>query len=318
MKKNILLLTFLVTTLLSCAQQLTNQQIEEITDSIPKLIKENYVFKQKGELIAKEFQNLVTSNKYLNYKNPDSLALVISNDLKKISDDGHLYVKTKQDKLNDTNLKSWEELEKEREIKQNYGFQSVQILEDNTGYLKIIEFMHPKRSMQTAVAAMKFVENTDKLIIDIRGNGGGYPGIMLYILNHYFDGSPKLLSTTYSSDKELTPFTTYTSDLVYGKLRTEQPLYILIDSKTASAAEFFAYTAQVFDKAILIGEKSAGAAHMNGLYNLPHNLRISVSILAPINPKTNSNWESKGVNPDISTKRDISISEVLELTKEKK
>lgn len=316
MKKYFLLIILLKIAHFSFAQDLTNKQIKEVTDTIPKLILENYVFKDKGEIIAKKFQNLAASKKYFNYRNTDSLASILSKDLKQISDDGHMYVRTRKNKTNNPNLKSWEELEKENEIKQNYGFISTQILEDNIGYIKIIEFMYPKRSMPTAVAAMKLIENTDKLIIDIRGNGGGYPGIMLYILNHYFDGPPTLLSTTYSSDSTEELVTTYTSDLIYGKLRINTPLYILTDSKTASAAEFFAYTAQAFDIATIIGEKSAGAAHMNELYELPENFRISISVSAPINPKTKSNWEIKGVKPDYATERDISIDKVLELIKD--
>ncbi len=316
MKKYFLVIILLKTVHFSYAQDLTNKQIKEITAIIPELISKNYVFKEKGDTIVKDFERLVATKKYLAYKNPDSLALVLSKDLKQISNDGHMYVKTKQFEKSDSNIKSWEELEKENEILKNYGFMSTQILEGNIGYIKIIAFMHPKRSMATAIAAMKFVENTDKLIIDLRGNGGGYPGIMLYILNHYFDGPPTLLSTTYSSDSTEELVTTYTSDLIYGKLRINTPLYILIDSKTASAAEFFAYTAQAFDIATIIGEKSAGAAHMNELYELPENFRISISVSAPINPKTKSNWEIKGVKPDFATERDISIDKVLELIKD--
>lgn len=297
----------------SSSQDLSNRQIKEITDAISGLILKNYVFKDKGVQISEDFEKLVASKKYLNYTNSDSLATMLSQDLKNISNDGHMYVRTKQNQTNRSQVKTWQELEKEKELKQNYGFLSVQILEDNVGYLKIIEFMHPKRSMATAVAAMKFVENTDQLIIDLRGNGGGYPGIMLYILNHYFEGPPTLLSTTYSSGEK--SFTTYTSDLIYGKLRIGKPLFLLIDGQTASASEYFAYTAQTFDKAKVIGEKSAGAAHMNELYELPHNFRISISVMAPINAKTKSNWEIDGVKPDYTTAKDISIDKVVEIIK---
>lgn len=309
MKQSLSIILILFLTSFSYAQHLSKTQIKEITDHIPELISEHYVFKDKGKQIATDFQKLAGSDKYLKYINPDTLAAILSADLRRISNDGHMYVLTKE---KDTD-KSWEDLEKEAEIEKNYGFETVQILRNNIGYLKITGFMHPKRSMQTAVAAMKLVENTDKLIIDIRGNGGGYPGIMLYILNHYFDGPPTLLSTTYSSNPEEKAMTTYTSDLVYGKLRLGTPLFIIIDSKTASASEYFAYTAQAFGKATIIGENSSGSAHMNKLYELPHDFKISISAVAPINTKTKSNWELKGVVPDYPTESDIAVDEVIEL-----
>lgn len=113
--------------------------------------------------------------------------------------------------------------------------------------------MHPQRGMQIADAAIKFIENTDGLIIDIRRNGGGYSGLMQYIMNHYFDGGPSHISTTFYSGKDEIPTKEYSSDLVYGKLRVDTPLYIITDNKTGSAAEFFAYTLQSFEKAKIVG-----------------------------------------------------------------
>lgn len=280
-------------------QILTKKDIKLITDQIGNLINEHYVFQESKGRIVSEFEQKVKSGKYDAITNPDSLAGILSHDLKSISNDGHLYVRYLS--TNDTvkkDVKDWEKQELEREIRSNYGFREVQILENNIGYIKITEFMRPKRAMQTAVAAMKLVENTDALIIDLRGNGGGYPGIMEYILNHYFDGPPTLLSTTYFGDSTLHPAPNYTSDLVYGKLRLGTPLYILIDNKTASAAEYFAYTLQAQKKAVVVGETSAGAANMNSFFPLPYNLRISISTASPVNEITKTNWEQRGVQPD--------------------
>lgn len=302
----------------SNAQNLDKKQIVEITNSIPNLISKNYVFKEKGKNTSIAFQKLVDSEKYLTYTNRDSLSEILSKDLRKISNDRHLYVKVKKANKDNSIDKDWEKQEKENEVKNNYGFSSVQILDNNIGYIRITEFTHPRRSMPTAVAAMKMVENTEGLIIDLRGNGGGYPGIMLYILNHFFDGPPIHLSTTYFSDKNEVPYTLYTSDLIYGKLRVNTPLFVLIDSKTASAAEYFAYTAQAFDVGVIVGENSSGGAHMNDFFDLPHNFRLSVSIAAPIITKTNSNWEMTGVEPNYKVESNISIEKAIELVNNKK
>lgn len=292
-------------------QNLNDTQIDETTHSIPILISKNYVFKDKGKEIADNFEKLENSKKYLKYKNPDSLAYILSKDLKEISADGHMYVKVKRS--NEGYNNDWVEQEKEDEIKENYGFSDVQVLKNNIGYVRVTQFMHPKRSMPTAVAAMKLVENTNALILDLSGNGGGYPGIMEYILNHYFDGSPIQLSTTYFADNTKLPYTNYTSDLIYGKLRVDTPLYVLIDGKTASASEYLAYICQVFGIGVIVGEKSAGAAHMNEFFELPNNFRISISTAAPIITKTNSNWEVTGVKPDYQIESTKSKEKALEL-----
>ncbi|TSE03679.1 S41 family peptidase [Aquimarina algiphila] len=296
------------------AQELEKKSIKEIINIIPELITSNYVNKEKGKQIALQFQTEINSGKYFKIKHPDTLASLLTKDLKRISKDGHMYVNhlAKTSKKT-TKITDWEAEEKALEIKLNFGFTAIQILENNTGYIKIVEFMHPKRSMQTAVAAMKIVENTDNLIIDIRGNGGGYPGILEYIMNHYFDGPPTLLSTTYFSDPKMTPYTNYTSDLVYGKLRIGKPLYILINGNTGSASEYFAYTLQAFGKAIIIGEKSAGSAHNNEYFSLTDNFRISISTAMPINEITKTNWEQKGVIPDVIVTSENAKKKAIEM-----
>jgi hypothetical protein len=278
---------------------LINEVTRNMIDSIPVLLAKNYVNKEKGKTFADAFKKNIESGKYLRITDPDTLAKVLTSDLKNISHDGHVYIQHL--KGTEKENADWEQFELENERNNNYGFTETQILTGNIGYLKIVEFMNPKRAMPTAVAAMKMIENTSALIIDIRGNGGGYPGIMEYILNHYYEGEPVLLSTTYFSDTTIQPKTTYSSDLVYGKLRINTPLYILVDNKTASAAEYFAYTLQAAKKAIVIGETTAGGANMNDLFPLPGKFRMSISTATPINGITKTNWEMKGVIPDIQT-----------------
>ena len=275
-------------------ENVTANEIKAVTDSVAALIEAHYVDKTAGARISSEFRNLAASGRYARFGKKETLSEEISGDLRKISNDGHLYVQGKKAVADDVN---WEQIEQEAEKKYNYGFTRVEIRDDNIAYIRITEFMHPKRSMQTAVAAMKLVENSDNLIIDLRGNGGGYPGIMEYVLNHYFEGEPIELSTTRSSKGENQ--VTFTSDLIYGKLRVGTPLYVLIDEKTASAAEYFAYTLQAFKKAVIVGRRSAGGANRNEYFDLPAGLRMSISVASPVNAITKTNWEGKGVIPDV-------------------
>lgn len=301
------------------AQRFGKQEIGVLIKKINDKINQHYILSSKKSTIIKELNQRLESGKYDTITNTDDLAIVLSKDLKAISQDGHLYVKHLQQHKNQEDLASWESDELVRETRDNYGFKEIQIIDGNIGFLKITEFMHPKRSINTAVAAMKLVENTTALIVDLRGNGGGYSGIMEYILNHYFDGPPTLLSTTkYSGSPHAT---TYTSDIIVGKLMIGKPLYVLIDKKTASAAEYFAYTLQARKKATIIGESSAGAANNNDYFELPYNFRISISTAIPIDAITNTNWENIGVKPDIevdSQKAKVKALEIIKLDTETK
>ncbi|MGB3143156.1 MAG: S41 family peptidase [Maribacter sp.] len=295
------------------SQQLSKEQVRKITGQIPDLVEKHYVLKEKRQLIANAIQDSIAKSIYIKFQIPDSLAKKLTNDLRAVSKDMHLYVKyiPNDEEKDEFDWDTWEKKEREDEIRQNYGFTQVKILEGNIGYLKITEFMNPQRGMQTAVAAMKFLENTRGLIIDIRDNGGGYAGLMEYILNHYFDGGPSHISTTHYSGDRL-PDVNYSSDLVYGKLRVGTPLCIIINEGTGSASEYFAYTLQTFEKAKIVGEKSHGAAHRNTFFPLNENFRVSISTAAPVNPITKTSWEGTGVIPDIQLSSD-EVNRSLEL-----
>ena len=55
----------------------------------------------------------------------------------------------------------------------NFGFEKVERLPGNIGYLDLRAFMPPMFVGETAAAAMTFLANTDAVIVDLRQNGGG-------------------------------------------------------------------------------------------------------------------------------------------------
>jgi hypothetical protein len=59
--------------------------------------------------------------------------------------------------------------------KMNCGFDKVEILSGNLGYLKFDMFADPGICGPTAVAAMNFLAHVDAIIFDLRENGGGDP-----------------------------------------------------------------------------------------------------------------------------------------------
>ena len=54
---------------------------------------------------------------------------------------------------------------------ENYGFQKVEILEDNVGYVDFRYFASPFVAGDRVVAVMSFLQYTDAIIFDLRKNG---------------------------------------------------------------------------------------------------------------------------------------------------
>lgn len=287
----------------AAAQELTREQVAQLCTKSAALVEEHYVLAEKKKPIAAFVAARCRSAEYAKIKTAAELVEILTADLQKASGgDKHLYVRYlggESEIKPNFDSAAWEKQEREREKKKNFGLTEIRILEPGVGYLKIEEFMNPDRGIYAAVAAMRFLETTDAMIIDVRGNKGGYAGLMEYFLSHYFPEMPTLVSTIIFAGKTIVPREIHTLPFVFGRRRVGEPLYILIDRKTGSAAEFFAYTLQAFKKAVVVGEPSSGGAHMNSFYELNYGFRISISTGAPINAVTQTNWEGKGVQPDI-------------------
>lgn len=78
------------------------------------------------------------------------------------------------------------------------------------------------------------------------------------------------------------------------------PAYILVSKQTCSAAEEFAYDLKNMKRAIIIGETTMGLAHMIKWTVVNDEIVMAVPFARPINPITNTDWEGKGVDPDIA------------------
>lgn len=98
------------------------------------------------------------------------------------------------------------------------------------------------------------------LILDLRGNGGGYETTLLRLLGNLIDHDVKLGDL--KRRKETKPITAKTrGDNVFaGKL------VVLIDSRSGSAAELFSRVVQLEKRGTVIGDRSAGAVMRSKSY----------------------------------------------------
>lgn len=91
------------------------------------------------------------------------------------------------------------------------------------------------------------------LVIDLRGNGGGYVDTLSRLVSHFFDREIKIADL--KSRKEMKP--------QLAKKRSDGPftgrLIVLVDSNSASASELFARVTQIEKRATVVGDSTAGA-----------------------------------------------------------
>ncbi len=247
------------------------------------------------------------AKQYDHITNPDEFAKILTNHLQTVSKDLHLKVRFEPERIAQEKLVVSEEkkLETEKRMAEqmaatNYGFTAVKILNGNIGYLNLQMFADIKYAEETATATMNFLANTNAIIIDLRTNGGGVPNMMQLLSSYFFDAAPVLLSDFYER-KTATKTQLYSLANVAGKRLTNKPLYILTSKQTFSAAEALTYTLKHLGKANVVGEITQGGANRTKRINLNEQFTISVPYIKAMHPVTKTNWEGKGVQPDIKT-----------------
>jgi hypothetical protein len=284
---------------------------------IAALIKENYVFEKKGAEIATELLSQYSKGALRNAATWHMFDSLVTNIIHR--HDGHLYVRYGPDIVKSLNAPEDTAAQQEDQFyygpdarKNNFGFSEVKILDRNIGYIKLSEINISAKSLPVLYAAMQFVANTGALIIDLRDNGGGGSDVGPVLESYFLPPGKTLLEIRKRSGAAESERSV--NWLVQEKY--QQPLYILINKKTASAAEAIAFILQAQGRARVVGQPSAGGAHMNSWYPVNGSVYVSVSTAAPVLPGTTSNWERKGVQPDDITAPGAELEHVLQREKQ--
>jgi retinol-binding protein 3 len=188
----------------------------------------------------------------------------------------------------------------------NYGFSAIEHLDGNIGYLKITGFRDAGLAGETLAAAMAFVANTSGLIIDLRQNTGGAPTSVALLASYLLDGNTVHLNDLEfrkPGTREYSVQQFWTQAYVPGKRYVDKEVYILTSARTPSAAEEFTYDMQVLKRATVVGETTWGGANPGGGRRLTEHFSAFIPVGRAINPITNTNWEGKGVEPDIKVRQ---------------
>lgn len=321
----LIILPFMVQTKLKAqavVKKMNKKEIAITIDSINRKLINNYVFPEVATTMTEVLDQNFKNGTYTTLTSPSELALQLTSDLRETSKDKHLMVIynpaviARENALTDKDRAN-EEAEWLNELainlkRDNYGFKEVKILDGNIGYLDLREFIDPKYANETLAASMNFLKNTDAIIIDLRQNDGGHPEMVQLLASYFFLSEGVHLANHYNRPKnQLTE--SWTLPNVTGVRKPDTDLYILTSGKTFSAAEAFSYQLQQLKRATIIGEKTAGGAHLTGSVIATDKFYVRIPQGRTTSPVTNSNWEGIGVTPDIS----VSANDALKVAQQK-
>lgn len=181
----------------------------------------------------------------------------------------------------------------------NFGFDKVEVLEGNIGYISVHVFHRAEAIGDTLAAAMDYISNTDALILDLREHDGGHADAIALMVSYFVEGHPKQLTGIYWKPLGKT-VESFTSPSVKGNKYLDRPVYILTSRDTASAGEGFCEDMKTLKLANLVGERTMGAANPGSVVRLTDHFSMFLPTGKAVNPITGGNWEGTGVLPDVT------------------
>ena len=276
-----------------------------VIEAVLSRLNESYVLPETAVRMEQSMRARMQKGEYDKITASSVLAQTLTTHLAEIANDKHLGVSFSYDPIPisiDQKEPTAEDRERFRRMASsiNFGFEKVERLNGNVGYMELDGFVNAELGAETAIAAMQFLANTDALIIDLRYNGGGVPGIAQLISSYFFGETPVYLHSIYWREGNRTE-QFWTLPYVPGKRYVDKPVYILMGKRTLSAPESFAYNLQALKRATIVGEVSAGGANPGREFRLNEHFMIFVPTGRAVNPTTGTNWEGTGVKPDIPT-----------------
>ena len=126
------------------------------------------------------------------------------------------------------------------------------MLNDKLGYMKISKFGETTYHEMLVALAQLSEKNFEGLVVDLRGNGGGYLAAAINMINEFLPENNLIVYTQGRMFRR----EDYMSD---GRGSYQSlPLIVLTDETTASAAEIFSGAIQDNDRGIIIGRRTFG------------------------------------------------------------
>lgn len=141
-----------------------------------------------------------------------------------------------------------------------YSLDASYMLDDETGFIKLNKFSATTTDEFTEAVKELQEQDMRNLVLDLRGNGGGYLKTAIELTDQFLDNNKLIVYTEGSND----PRREYKS--TSGGIFKDGNLVILVDESSASASEIVSGAVQDWDRGLIIGRRSFG----KGLVQKPY------------------------------------------------
>jgi carboxyl-terminal processing protease len=146
-------------------------------------------------------------------------------------------------------------------------------VEDGVGYIVVLDFIdRTAADFEKALKDLVSQHNINKLIIDLRGNGGGLVGQAVEIASLFLPRGTEIVSMKGRHNSTSTVYKTHREPL-YPNMQ----LLFLVDGNTASSSEILSGAMQDLDRAYVLGERTFGKGLVQNVRELPFDNYLKVT-----------------------------------------
>lgn len=279
---------------------LTKAEKEQAIQTLSQLMNDFYVFPEVAKATEEHLLQQWEDGHFAAFNDHESFADALTESVQSINKDKHMRIRARRTFVaapNTPEERIEEQLDRiERSRNANFGFNTVEVLEGNVGYLDLRGFAGLERAKPLADATMALLARTDAVIVDLTKNGGGSPRMVQYLCSFFFDKKVHLNSLYWRQGDTTEEF--WTLDEIGGEKMPDVPLFVMTSEYTFSGAEEFSYNMQTQKRATLVGQTTGGGANPGGTMRINENLFVFIPSGRAINPITGTNWEGVGVVPE--------------------
>ena len=285
----------------AAAAEGTPQEVSQpatVIEDIGTALRAHYVYSERAAEIEAALEAKSEAGRYAAGASPEDLASLLSDDLVEITGDYHFYVGYAPADQSSTDSA---QIDPDALRRSNFELKRVEILPGNVGYLRLDYFADTDDVFDLATGAMQFLSNSDALILDLRYNRGGHLETAQLLMSYLFPGDKdqELFHYFYNEDGKTIRRGQWVLAGLPGKRMPDIPVYVLTSTTTFSAGEWTAFSLAELDRAIIVGQRTAGAAHPVDVKRIDDDFVMQVPIGIVSGPVSGTDFEGKGVAPDI-------------------
>ena len=159
-----------------------------------------------------------------------------------------------------------------RETVQIKNVVNAAIVRPGIGYILLEDFnASATKEVKAALIELK-KQGMQKLILDLRNNPGGLLTQAIDICNLFIPKGAKIVETRGKVEEWNKSY-----QALNQAIDTETPIVVLINNRTASAAEIVAGVLQDYDRAVIMGQKSFGKGLVQVTRDLPYRTKMKIT-----------------------------------------